>query len=529
VTARLFSGRRQRQFFHLVCSPPRQSEGKIMRHSALLALLAALFIPASASTQEAVQPQGLVVKPVSLQPMRKSVLPLVAPPLATTVHGFVLAPDGTLTKATAEDILKSQAAYLQALEKLQTPEAAKDYQALKDKIAGAGDLPEGDRVFANSVLIARLLDTVKPEDEATIRARNQSLLSSYGKIIGKPVSGDELDAGVPPHWVRKVSFDPNNIISIVGLPDIFTRYNYSAQCKAAGVPVPPNWDANLGSALNSVSPNGWKNQGVLNTSYLTQPGQFPHRRTVVFSYASTTAPKGLCIALPIQQDTVATPNVIDALGIICQGLSTTGDATKSNSKACFWDNNGNVTLMANTPYKISSNKFLAPPRLPDDNQCTDCHAGENAFITHPGSPIQKAKDEFNNAATPNFVSQNNWYAPMVQPTWPTNPEAKTYPDGNGVCGGCHNANDAGRLPNVYPLGLGGLPPRDNLYKFCAFFLPNVLTTTSNPAVFDPGTMRNYNTAGYSADIQQLYEACKSLTPYYFPNSVANWLKPVTPP
>lgn len=500
-----------------------------MRYSPLLALLA-VFLPfTTASAQDDRRPHGFVVRPTNVPPIKKSVLSLVAPPLATSVHGFILAPDGRLKKATVDDILKSQTAYLQALEKLQSPESAKAYKALKDKIVAAGDLPEGDRVFANSVLIARLLDTVNPDDEPTIRARNQALLSTYGKIVGKPVSADDLDAGRLPGWVKKINFDKIDIISVIGLPELFQRYNYSAQCKAAGVPVPPDWDANLGSALNSVSPNGWKNQGVLNTSYLTQPGQFPHRRTIVFSYASTTTPKGLCIALPIQQDTVGTPDVIDALGIICQGLSTTGDPTKSNSKACFWDNNGNVTLMKNTPYKISSNKFLAPPRLPEDNQCTDCHAGENAFITHPGSPFQTAKDEFNNSTTPNFVSQNNWYSPMVQPTWPTNPEAKTYPDGNGICGGCHNANDAGRLPNVSPLGLGGLPPRDNLYKFCAFFLPNVLTKTLNPGVFDPGTMRSYNDSAHAADIQQLYDACKSLTPYYFPSTTASWLQPVTPP
>jgi hypothetical protein len=490
-------------------------------------LLVAVFwsvAQGSALAQPVHHPQS-----IGAPPIKKSVLPLVAPSLATTVHGFFLAPDGKLAKLTSADILKSQAAYLQALEKLQSPESAKEYRALKDRVAGAGDLPEGDKVFANSVLIGKLLDTVNPDDEATIRARNQALLSSYGKIIGKPVSGDDLEAGVSPNFVKKLTFDKGDIISVIGPPGLFGRYNYSAQCKAAGVPVPPDWDGNLGSAVNSVSANGWKNEGLLTTSYLTQPGQFPHRKTVVFSHASTTAPKGLCIALPIQQDTVATPNVIDALGIICQGLSTTGDPAKSNSKACFWDNNGNVTLMVNTPYKINSNKFLAPPRLPEDNQCTDCHAGENAFITHPGSPIQKAKDDFNNSTTPNFVSQNNWYSPMAQPTWPTNPEAKTYPDGNGICGGCHNANDAGRLPNVSPLGLGGLPPRDNLYKFCAFLLPNILTKVSNPAVFDLGTMRSYNSAGYSADIQSLYDSCKSLTPYYFPTSTTNWLQPVTPP
>ncbi len=57
----------------------------------------------------------------------------------------------------------------------------------------------------------------------------------------------------------------------------------------------------------------------------------------------------------------------------------------------------------------------------------------------------------------------------------------------------------------------------------------MLTKVSNPAVFDPGTMRSYNSAGYSADIQSLYDSCKSLTPYYFPTSKTNWLQPVTPP
>jgi hypothetical protein len=447
------------------------------------------------------------------------------PVLSTSIHGYFV--DGELrsVKATPALILQSQAALLQVLER-QLPEAQRAaYRKKQQTLLGAGGAPEGDRVWAQALLTAFLLDTVKPVDEPTLRSRNQSLLSAYAKLLGQPLAADDVIAGKLPEWVKnRIVIDRNDLISIFG--PIKGLYNYSAQCKAAGVPPPPNWDAKVDVADGTVSPNGWKKQGQLNTNYLTQPGQFPNARTIVYSYVPATAPMGMCIALPIIQDTVNTPKVIDALGIICQGVSTTGNAGTSNSKACFWDNNGDVTLKTNTPYAINGTGFKSPPRLPDDNQCTDCHAGENAFIVHPGTPLQAAKDAFNNSHTPNFASQNNWYSPMVQPTWPINPEPPTYPDGNGLCGSCHTASDAGRLPNVNPFGLGGTPPRDDLFKYCYFLLPNVLTSVVNPA-FNPGTMHSF-VASNAADVATLYQSCKSLFPF-FPATQNDWLQPRTPP
>ncbi len=456
--------------------------------------------------------------------------------ISSAVHGFFINTDGKQIKVTPEFILQTQDAYVQNLKRQLTPTMLPAYQKILDVISSTGSLSEADRVWSNAILIGFLLNTVKVADEPTVRSRNQSLLSSYAKLIGSPIASGDLAASKTPQWVKmKQIFTRDDIASIVGREDIASivgnkgfRYSYSAKCKAAGVPVPPNWDAKINVADDVVSANGWKKQGQLTTNYLTQPGQHPNANTIVYSYIPKTGPKGLCIALPIlQNDPGVTPNtVIDALGIICQGISTTGDPNKSNSKACFWDNNGDETLMANTNYKINSVAFKAPPKLPDDNQCTDCHAGENAFIVHPGTPLEAAKKEFNKLNTPNFTSQNNWYSP-VQPTWPINPEPAAYPNGNGLCGSCHKASYAGRLPNVNPFGLGGTPPRDNLYKFCYFLLPNVLTQVVNPAVFNPGTMASH-VASNSADVTTLYQSCKSLFPY-FPATQNEWLQPQTPP
>jgi hypothetical protein len=454
-------------------------------------------------------------------------------------HGLVAVDrNGGYAPLTGRLVLLLQSDLQARLEAMAPPSAQDGYKRLQAQIAQAGTLSEGDNVVAGALRNAFLIDSIRKSDpsgvllpdEMTFRSRNLWLLTSYGKLQRQLVSIDYLEKGALADgsgrdilW-SKVQKIPALLDFFKLIPFPHFLYTYSAQCRAAGVPAPPNWDGNTDTTIpvGWVSPNGWRKQGVLNTNYLTPPGMFHNARTTVFSYVST-APKGLCIALPIIQDAVGTPNVIDALGIICEGVSTTGSSSTSNAKACFWDNNGDVTLMTNTPYPIESNKFKAPPNLPDDNQCTDCHAGENAFITHPSTPIQTAKDQFNATGAPNFITGNNWYTPMVQATWPTNPEAKPYPSGNGLCSGCHTATGAGRLPNVNPFMLGGIPPRDNLYKFCYFLLPNVLTSTP-AAGFNLGTMSAQNATTGASDI---YNACKTLFPY-FPMQ-AQWMQSVSPP
>jgi hypothetical protein len=101
------------------------------------------------------------------------------------------------------------------------------------------------------------------------------------------------------------------------------------------------------------------------------------------------------------------------------------------------------------------------------------------------------------------------------------------------CGSCHNPNTglaAGRLPQV-----AGVLPRDNLYKFCSFMLPNFLTKANDPNFDTPGLMHNYWSVAQPGGTKPLYDACKSIFPgttyppdvggSAFPSSPINWLQP----
>jgi hypothetical protein len=237
------------------------------------------------------------------------------------------------------------------------------------------------------------------------------------------------------------------------------------------------------------------------------------------------------MALPIRK-TAAQGNY-DALGIICQGLSTTADPNASNSQACFWDN-ATDTMVPNTTYPINGPTFIAPPNLPSNNQCTDCHAGENAFITHKGSVIETAKDTFNTNHATNFTSRNNWYTPRVDATWPQNPEpAGSYNGGNGLataaCVSCHTPNYAGRIPDVTGAA-GANPGRDKLFLYCWAISSGQITSGIGPHAASvhlngtPGPMKTHTGAG-NVDLDPLYQACNKVIPVFmgFPASATDWV------
>ena len=240
------------------------------------------------------------------------------------------------------------------------------------------------------------------------------------------------------------------------------------------------------------------------------------------------------MALPIRPTPIppkpAQPTY-DALGIICQGISNGASNDASNSTACFWDNAVD-TMMPNTTYPISGPTFIAPPNLPSNNQCSDCHAGENAFITHKGSVIETAKDAFNAAHAPNFTSRNNWYRPLLDATWPQNPEkAGSYAGGAGLpsapCASCHTPSFAGRLPDVTGAA-GANPGRDKLFLFCWAIASGEITSGTGPhaaSVGLNGAVGPMHGSAGGAALTPLREACATVIPNFlgFPATDAAWI------
>jgi len=470
--------------------------------------------------------------------------------LSSSVHGVFRNTDGKVVEASPTLILQTQDSLIRSLQEQLSPNDRDAVEKAHLDLSPLFTTREADQVWGRALLIGIMIRRSTGVDTATYKATNATLLSRYATLIGKHFDHDEISANKIPSWANTPVAIQKSVLSFVDRKSLLANlgellfpigpYTYSQKCRADGVPVPPDWG----------SPLWVKMPSPLAVSYLTQPGDFPRALTNVYYYVPKKGPQGLCIALPIIQDTSAVflrqalgpppfklrfSNKINALGIICQGQSTTPNPTISNSKACFWDNNGD--LWPNTPYPINSNAFLAPPNLPNNNQCTDCHAGENAFITHPGTPLEAAKANFD------FTSRNNWYSPKVQPGWPQNPEPGPYPSGpaaNAGCGSCHNANFAGRLPNVT-----GVAASDRLFKFCNFLLPNELTPVVDPN-HSPGQMAAFAASPQNAaSVTALYNACRALfppnppatpasdptvnIPAGFPASQAAWMNPVAPP
>jgi uncharacterized repeat protein (TIGR01451 family) len=250
---------------------------------------------------------------------------------------------------------------------------------------------------------------------------------------------------------------------------------YINQCSAAGVPIPPDWGTNQ-----------WVSRGTL-----TDAQEFisTSLEAEVFTYKSE-APEGACIALPR-----AAGNSIRLLGIICLG--------KTSSNACFWDNqqdaNGDGIFESQFfPQKgevVPLSRFAGGADLATANAggvCTDCHAGENPFVRHPGTALGPP------ALNDLTLFADNWYKPLVASSWPQNPGPTTILDSiasEGKCTSCHTLGTGsgttrgGRFPEVST----ALP------SYCSTILANAIQRTMPPG--------SPNNPSYKPHADALLAAC----------------------
>ena len=139
------------------------------------------------------------------------------------------------------------------------------------------------------------------------------------------------------------------------------KTDYMERCRAAGVPVPPDF---------STTSAEWQDQGALVTNLL-EPGVYAG----VFTYHDPKI-RGACVALPRGDGTAGS-----AAGIICQSAET--------GAACFWDNllrSGGPTAAPlgwrNTTLRIAN--LQDGDNLADN--CTRCHSGNNVYLVSPDDP-----------------------------------------------------------------------------------------------------------------------------------------------
>ena len=194
------------------------------------------------------------------------------------------------------------------------------------------------------------------------------------------------------------------------VPD-FDAIFYLQQCRAAGVPIPPNWgDSRWGKPV-----------GNLTIKFVKQP-----ERAIAYRYNN---PEGTCVALTRNKEGEDQYSFID---IICLG--------HNSFNACFFEREGD-----RLDAKPSIAEFGTPYTIYEP--CTECHAGENPFIVHPGTVID---DPANRSP--------EWYRPIVPSAWPQNPGPLTLleqvpinalpPDNDRSCLECHVQSIAGRFPHI---------------------------------------------------------------------------------
>lgn len=359
-------------------------------------------------------------------------------PIHGTAHGAAFGADGRPIEATAGFIARTQEAYVAHV----LAGASADQQArYEGKRAYLADLARDTTraaerpaaLYARSLLLDWLIDTVAPADAKRLKARNGVLIA----WLLRGVEGPDAQAWSPQNYQQAQLAQAGLLppVPAVGLtPEILqAREAYAKQCRKAGVPIPPTW--------GKTGAGFWNSKGILGDPFISRK-----LTAELFEYQSAD-PKGVCLALPRYGAGAAAPASL--LGIICQGtgIATGGGATVAS--ACFWDNQldqRGVPIARTGEFPINTS-FAAGDELDGGSggTCTACHAGENAYIVHPkDGPFMAIAN----------LKPDAWYRPIVAAGWPLNPGPNTQLAGvklgatDSSCLDCHSAARKQRLPEI---------------------------------------------------------------------------------
>jgi len=245
---------------------------------------------------------------------------------------------------------------------------------------------------------------------------------------------------------------------------------YINECIANSVPIPPS----IG-VMDPAGLTGWKVQG-----FISQALQFIVGTPAELRTYQSTSPAGMCYALPRYSNNAMTTVALD--GVICLSQVT--------SKVCIWDNQmsgvgfsfpAGATIPIGVPnlmvdplgrYQGGGNELLAGT----GGVCTDCHAGENPYITHPNANLGPAIWSTLPQPPQNLPTFSpNRYDPLVPAAWPQNQLSQAGPTVPAVCSGCHVKFSAGRFPHL----------SNQLPGYCGTILPSAIATTMPQ--FSPGS------------------------------------------
>ncbi len=389
-----------------------------------------------------------------------------ADPIPFVEHDGLFDADGNEIEATPEFVEFAQNLYLGVLGAQASEIERARLEHKRDNVFRDADWDPVDRLLAVGALVDWFIDEVNPLDADAMRRKND--------LLREALVPDPGSHALPPELEERLSAEELDT-TYVTLQ--VARARYVERCRAAGVPIPPDW----GTSAWGTS------RGRLTVDFLFQND--PGAR--VFVYKSTE-PEGVCFALPRGEE------VISALGIICLG--------KASSNACFWDNQDETgqAFYIDLDEQVPLAWFAAGPELEGGagGVCVDCHAGENPFIIHPGTSLGRpVLDDVP-------LMPDDWHKPLVHPSWPKY-EPSTLLDGvesASKCTTCHSrGEEGGRLPSV-----SGSRNPDWCEKI---LLEALLQTMPEDAVGDPS---------YRAHVAALAKACGNFPKIGFDRTVIDF-------
>jgi hypothetical protein len=367
-------------------------------------------------------------------------------PIAYIGHGAFFDQQGRQIVPTAEFVARAQAWYrgkLLAGLKPRQRAAFSDFEQRLGKglsLAGQGGLVVRQRAL--DWLLSRSPQST--ETQQLMRGKLNALKSRLQWEL--PLRNDlselrslksfKLDPGIEARLRM-----PDFTIPVVKTATTNSGAAYTAECIAAGVPIPPS----IG-VMDPLGLTGWRSLG-----FIPQTEQF-----IVFTPAELRvfqSPNGMCFALPRYTDNTQTMVWLD--GVICLSQTT--------SKVCFWDNQMSgvdFQFLPGATIPIGSTNLGVDPMGRyqaggaelvggTGGRCSACHAGENPYIIHPlsdlGGGLLMGDLDDPPLNLPTFAP--NRYDPHVGASWPQNQLSQAL-DVPTVCVGCHVQGSAGRFPHL---------------------------------------------------------------------------------
>jgi len=353
-------------------------------------------------------------------------------------HGSLFAPDGTIIPPSQELIARTVQQYLDQARRDSNEGVLEKLKSIEETIIRSSDDLKLDTVIRDSIILDWLLEQNKNENAERISATNTAMRKAYFKNVLK-INLRET----PLHYNTGLPLDTLKNFNDLGIAKFaitgVDSEEYVKLCRDQGVPIPPTWEP---ENENNKDRGDWRFIGTQNLNFASSA---PVSEVYAVDTGTQGEPNGLCIALPRIQN-----GEIGLLGVICH--------SRENGKACFWDNES-IAL----DEQVELSEFIGGNDLPGGgNTCSDCHAGENPYVVHPGTAIDLG------AAQDSPV----WHEPLVPASWPQNPGPTSLlnfiPLGpnDEDCRQCHVQNDAGRFPEVGELSL-----------YCSTVLTNALNVT----------------------------------------------------